>query len=176
MIDNPYAFTDLEDFTPYISRLVYMMNYARLTTLQAVKGLSRNELDAHLFEAGNSVGMLLEHIAAAEMNYQKDTLPEVTHTKAQNERGEVGLELGDRGRSLICSYDLSHYLEHLAEIRAKTLHAFAGRDDAWLEEGTIWDVGWVNNHWKWFHVLEDEINHRGQIRLIRKQLGRGRRA
>ena len=56
MIKNPYAFTDLDEFTPHISRLVYMMNYARLTTLQAVNGLSQADLDAHLFEEGNSVG------------------------------------------------------------------------------------------------------------------------
>lgn len=27
----------------------------------------------------------------------------------------------------------------------------------------------ANNHWKWFHVLEDELSYRGQIRLIRKR-------
>lgn len=26
----------------------------------------------------------------------------------------------------------------------------------------------TSNYFKWFHVFEDEINHRGQIRLIRK--------
>ncbi len=169
MIDNPYAFTDLNGFTPHISRLAYMMNYARLTTLQAVKGLSQEDLDAHLFEEGNSVGMLLEHIAAVEMYYQNDTLPEVTLSDEQKARWKVG-GLGERGRREVRGHDLPYYLEHLAATRARTLTAFAARDDTWLQEGTTWDIGWVNNHWKWFHVLEDEVNHRGQIRVIRKQL------
>jgi C-terminal processing protease CtpA/Prc len=29
-----------------------------------------------------------------------------------------------------------------------------------------------NNYFCWFHVFEDEINHRGQIRLLAKQLPR----
>ena len=28
----------------------------------------------------------------------------------------------------------------------------------------------INVHWAWFHVAEDEINHRGQIRLLRTRL------
>ena len=173
MMDNPYAFTDLDGFSPHVSRLVYMMNYARLTTLQVVKGLSQSDLDTHLFEQGNSVGMLLEHMAAVEMYYQNDTLPEITHTHEQRERWAVGGELGERGRQTVRGHDLPYYLDHLAETRVKTLAALAERDDTWLEEGTSWNIGWVNNHWKWFHVLEDEINHRGQIRVIRKQLRRG---
>jgi hypothetical protein len=29
----------------------------------------------------------------------------------------------------------------------------------------------MNAHWGWFHVAEDEINHRGQIRWLRARLG-----
>jgi uncharacterized damage-inducible protein DinB len=28
----------------------------------------------------------------------------------------------------------------------------------------------INVHWAWFHVAEDEINHRGQIRWLRRRL------
>jgi hypothetical protein len=28
----------------------------------------------------------------------------------------------------------------------------------------------LNAHWAWFHVAEDEINHRGQIRWLRARL------
>ena len=55
-------------------------------------------------------------------------------------------------------------------MRAKTLEEFAKRDDLWLEEEIpFWGtVG--NRYFAWFHVFEDEINHRGQMRLIRKAL------
>jgi hypothetical protein len=28
----------------------------------------------------------------------------------------------------------------------------------------------MNAHWAWFHVAEDEISHRGQIRWLRARL------
>jgi hypothetical protein len=28
----------------------------------------------------------------------------------------------------------------------------------------------LNGHWVWFHVAEDEISHRGQIRWLRARL------
>ena len=28
----------------------------------------------------------------------------------------------------------------------------------------------INAHWAWFHVAEEEINHRGQIRWLRARL------
>ena len=45
----------------------------------------------------------------------------------------------------------------------RTLKGLASRDDAWLDQ--LLSVAPVLNvHWAWFHVAEDEINHRGQIR------------
>lgn len=54
-----------------------------------------------------------------------------------------------------------------------TLLHFAQQDDAWLETPAPFDlVGGrpANNHFKWFHVAEDELNHRGQIRWLRRRL------
>jgi hypothetical protein len=53
----------------------------------------------------------------------------------------------------------------------KTLNFFAAANDEWLEHFTPY--GWdhpANNYFKWFHVFEDELNHRGQIRMIKKRL------
>ena len=34
----------------------------------------------------------------------------------------------------------------------------------------------MNQHCAWFHVMEDEVSHRGQIRLLRKHVAPGRKA
>jgi uncharacterized damage-inducible protein DinB len=65
----------------------------------------------------------------------------------------------------------------LESVRSRTLEEFAKRDDRWLDQETaFWDDQPANNYFKWFHVFEDEINHRGQIRWLRqraiKTLGR----
>ena len=93
-VDGLYLISEQPDFTPHIGRLVSMMNYARATTLRAVKDLRLEQLDFVPSGFKNSIGALLE-------------FPFKAQTPA-------------------------------------------------------------NHHWCWFHVFEDEISHRGQIRLIRQ--------
>jgi hypothetical protein len=50
-----------------------------------------------------------------------------------------------------------------------TLEGLAARDDGWLERW-VKPAPQINVHWAWFHAAEDEINHRGQIRWLRKRL------
>jgi hypothetical protein len=69
-------------------------------------------------------------------------------------------------------YPLEHYLQGLTEARRVTLEGLAARDDAWLER-TVSSAPRINAHWAWFHVAEDEINHRGQIRWLRARLPKG---
>jgi hypothetical protein len=53
----------------------------------------------------------------------------------------------------------------------KTLEDFQTLEDNWLYiETDFWDSKRANNYFKWFHVLEDEINHRGQIQFLRQRI------
>ena len=52
---------------------------------------------------------------------------------------------------------------------ARTLLSHRSRDAEWLER-TLVEAPLMNAHWGWFHVAEDEINHRGQIRWLRARL------
>jgi len=54
-------------------------------------------------------------------------------------------------------------------VRQLTLESLAARDDAWSER-SVTPAPKINVHWAWFHVAEDEINHRGQIRWLRARL------
>jgi hypothetical protein len=45
------------------------------------------------------------------------------------------------------------------------------QDDDWLsQERPFWENLPANHYFMWFHALEDEVNHRGQIRWLRKRL------
>ena len=56
-------------------------------------------------------------------------------------------------------------------MRQRTFHELKNRTDDWLyEETTFWEGKQPNNYFKWFHVFEDEINHRGQMRWLRKRI------
>ena len=146
-----------------------MLTYARSTTVAAVEGLTLGELD-HLHDArSNSVGALLAHITAVERSYQILTFEERLLSPHENALWAPALQLGARGRDSLRGYPLEHYLEELSVVRNATLDALAARDDGWLERA-VTVASRINAHWAWFHVAEDEINHRGQIRWLRARL------
>jgi uncharacterized damage-inducible protein DinB len=172
-VDSPYFVGDRDGYTPQISRLVCMMAYARTTTLQTVSGLTTAELDALPDPQGNSIGMLLEHFCAVEVGYAASTFDgNEDWNGALGERWKPGGDLGALGREKIRGNPLRYYLQNLRDIRAQTLERFKTVDDTWLEEPIGFWGTTGNRSFAWFHVFEDEINHRGQMRLIRKTLPR----
>jgi uncharacterized damage-inducible protein DinB len=165
---NLYLITDVDGYTPQIGRLVSMMNYVRWTTLAEVEDLNIEHLD-YLHDAdSNSIGALLMHIAAVEAWYQESTLGFDSFKGPDSAELRMALDLGKRTRRKIKGHAVTHYLRILEAVRSKTLKGFATRDDRWLDEQTLfWDRRRANNYFKWFHVFEDELNHRGQIRWLR---------
>jgi uncharacterized damage-inducible protein DinB len=159
----------LPGYAPGVGRLVGMLTYARATTLRAVDGLTLAELDHLHDDRSNSIGALLAHFAAVERAYQVLTFEERALSQEEGSRLASALNLGADGRRDLRGQPLGHYLEQLASVRQSTLEALAARDDAWLDRSVILAPR-MNAHWAWFHVAEDEINHRGQIRWLRARL------
>jgi uncharacterized damage-inducible protein DinB len=171
MSSSSYRIETLPGYAPTIGRLVGVLLYARRTTLAAVDGLSMAELD-HLQDASsNSIGALLAHIAVVERGYHILTFEERRPTASENAAWEPALTLGADARRLLRGKPLEHYVQELSEARRLTLEGLAIRDDVWLEQ-TLSAAPAMNAHFAWFHAAEDEISHRGQIRWLRKRLGR----
>ncbi|SFA69500.1 Protein of unknown function [Bacillus sp. cl95] len=164
-----FLIDDKKGFTPTFSHLVSMMNYTRDTTLRAVQGLTIEELDFLVHPKANSIGMLLAHFAAVEKYYQIHTF----ENREMNEDEEIeilaGLELGEKGQQLFRGQPLEYYLKELEDVRRYTFEKFQALSDEWLfEQSDFWNHQKANNYFKWFHVFEDELSHRGQIRMIKK--------
>ncbi len=169
--DRLYRILPQPPFTPQIGALVEMMNYARSTTLQAVRDLSVDELDAVPPGFSNSIGMLLAHVAATDRLYQTASFEGVDPYETEVYAPFVGAMSFGKDGARVQGRTLEELLAQLAEVREETLRQFAARDDAWLQEVmTAWDDFRPNQHWAWFHVMEDEVSHRGQIRVIRNAL------
>lgn len=162
--------TDISGYTHDISRLICMMNYARQVTLRSVKGLTTEELDYQLDENSNSIGALLLHIAACDFYYQVCTFEERDLNEEEYKKWRTALDLGKEAREKIKGNDLEYYTNILNEIRSRTYELLKAKDDKWLEEKVTSGKTVLNIHYFWFHVFEDEINHRGQINLIKKRL------
>lgn len=165
-----YHVESIPGFTPIVGHLVCMLEDARASVLNEVKELGQVELDFLLDERANTIGALLEHIASVEESFQEYTFGAAFEPRTSDRR-MIGGRLGDEARATIRGHDLAHYVDRLAAVRAFTLAELAKRDDAWLyQEVTLRNDRVANNLWCWYHTLEDELNHRGQIRIIRKRL------
>lgn len=163
-LEHPLAFGDISGYTPHISRLLSMMTYVRRTTLQAVEGLNVAQLDHLVRPEGNTIGMLLAHMAAVEEGYFFETV------KNAEIADSPALNLGEEGRAELRGQPLEHYLGELSRVREGTEEGFLGLNDNWLQQlDSSWSTP-TSNYFKWFHVFEDEVNHRGQIRLIRRMV------
>src|SRR5215212_1125949 len=106
-----------------------MLGYARETTLKAVEGLTREQLD-HLHDsASNSIGALLAHVAAVERGYQLVTFENREPTAADQEVWFAALKLGDHARHEIRGHELQFYVDELRRTRDATLATLTAKDD-----------------------------------------------
>ncbi|WP_075350362.1 DinB family protein [Algoriphagus marinus] len=158
-------------YSPQIGALVSMMAYMRQTIIDTVKNLSVEDLDYLFDENANSIGAMIMHLGATDKFYQINTFEgREEFTAEEDEIWGAAMRLGAEGREKIKGNTAAYYLKMIGEVRAETLEKLKEKDDKWLMEV---DKGWsspgneVNTYWKWFHVMEHESNHGGQMRIIR---------
>ncbi len=172
--ENLNVFGPRSGYTPHLSAMVSMMNWMRRTVLMSLNGLTQKDLDYIHDEDSNSIGAMLWHLASTERFYQLNTFENRRWgdwPAGENEKWGIAMSLGARARAVIKDQPLEFYLEKLEEVRAYTLAELAKRDDDWLFY-TDEDFGWgpTNNYCKWFHVVEHESNHNGQIKYLTKRI------
>ncbi|WP_064091253.1 DinB family protein [Rossellomorea aquimaris] len=170
-LNSIYLIKEKNGLKKDFSLLVSMMEYARYTTIREVENLSIEELDYRCHDEANSIGMLLAHFDAVEKIYQALTFTNWNNDEIEEyaETLEPALSLGAKAAETIKGNSVEYYLDILKESREKTIYEFREKEEEWLYEETDWWYGQKgNNFFKWYHVFEDEINHRGQIRMIKK--------
>ena len=168
---NRHLLGPVEGYSPLMGTLVSMMNWIRPSVAGAVRGLTQEELDTLYDSEANAIGALLMHLGGTEVSYQRGTLGRRDYTRTEMREWRVASNLGAEAREQIKGHPVDYYLSRLEEVRAKTLEEFRLRDDDWLAE-VDQSFGWgpTNNFAKWFHVVEHEANHRGQMTWLRKRL------
>lgn len=159
-------------FTPHIGVLVSTLQTCREKTIQWCQDLTLKQLDYLWDEIANTIGALLLHLAALEVVYHEYTFygRSFSDNPARMQHWDTAVGLGEAARILIRGYPIAYYLAELATIRESTLNQFKQLDDSWLwQEHAQKDVV-ANNYWMWYHVYEDEINHRGEISWLKSRI------
>ncbi len=151
-----------------IGNMVAMLEDLKSRVTSSVTGISQEETDFLLDQDANRVGALIYHLAATEKYYQVFTFQNRGFNKQEEALWNMALSLGDNAREALVDKPISYYLDLWDQVRKETLRLLKEKDDAWFTK----KVGTynMNNHWAWYHVMEHQANHMGQIRFILKRV------
>ncbi|WP_235982727.1 DinB family protein [Kordia aestuariivivens] len=167
-IDQTYIIGEREGYSPQIGTLISMLNNLSARVERVVKDLDQRQLDHLHDEKANSIGALIMHLAAAEKIYQLYTFENRGFNEEEEKFWGPALNLDDAGREAFKGKDVAYYLKIYKEVRAKTLEEFKKLDDSWLAK--IRPGSTDNNHYYWFHVMEHQSSHLGQILFLKKRI------
>ena len=162
-----YAIQPEEGFTPQIGTMVSMLEDIKNRITEEVEGLNQQQTDFLFDDQANSIGAMIMHLAATEAYYQTETLEQRPFTDQELEFWAASSGLGAESKEMLKGNPISYYLDLWDQVRQKTLKALKTKDDQWFA-ANIEDIDEeVNNHWVWFHVLEHQASHMGQIVLVK---------
>jgi hypothetical protein len=164
-----YEIKPVAGYSPQIGFMVDMLEDLKSRITSGVRDLNQQQTD-FLFDAdANSIGALIMHLAATESYYLTETLEGRSWTAEEAALWETASGLGPESRKEFQDKPITYYLDLWDGVRAKTLAGLKARDDQWfaseIEPG-------INNHWAWFHVMEHQANHMGQIELIKNRFAK----
>jgi uncharacterized protein DUF664 len=159
---------NVEGASPQIGAMISMLDDLKDRVENKVKNMSQYELDYLHDDKANRIGSLIMHLAAAEAYYQVLTFEKRGFNDAEKKKWEVALDLDQGGRDEFKGHDVQYYLDIYNEVRAKTISELKKHDDKWFEE-TIQGGTWTN-HYCWFHVMEHQSSHLGQILFLAKRI------
>ena len=154
-------------YTPLIGTTVSMMDDLKRRITNTVATLTQEEVDFLLDEDSNRIGALILHLAATEKYYQLYTF-ENRGFNSDEEMWDAALNLGPAARNRFKDQPIEYYLEIWDAVREETKKLLKTKDDEWFAKKVKGSS--MNNHWAWYHVMEHQANHMGQIRLIEKRI------
>jgi uncharacterized damage-inducible protein DinB len=146
-----------------------MFTDARRRMLDVVNDLTEAEIDASPPWGPNSIGTLLYHVAAIELDWVYADLARIDFPEAAYDWFPV--DVREDGEVLTPVIDpLARHLERLAWVRERFFEVLDGFGDADLDETPGDGAGAPTGWWILHHLLQHEAEHRGQIGEIKAWL------
>jgi len=159
---------NIEGTSPQIGSMISMLEDLKSRVENVVKNLSQHEIDHLHDDKANRIGSLIMHLAAAEAHYQVFTFEGRGFNEEEKKKWDTALNLDQGGRDTFKGHSAKYYLDIYNEVRAKTIAELKKRDDKWFAEIQE-SYGW-SNHYCWFHVMEHQSSHLGQILFLKKRI------
>ena len=149
-----------------IGNMISMLDNLKQRVERNVRNLDQEETDFLLDDNANSPGAIIYHLAATEAYYQVYTFEGRSFNAEERAKWETALSLGDKARKEFKNKPIQYYMDIFDAVRKKTKALLKTKDDAWFKKKN----GSMSNHWAWFHVMEHQANHMGQLAMITKRI------
>lgn len=152
---------------PEIGRALWGLEEARRRTLQRIEGLDPALVDWAAPKSGNSIGSILYHTAAIEIDYlyvdmlEQPFPQEIADLFPYEVREENGRLTPVRG------FDLQWYLDRLDVTRKHVLEVLRTMDLADFRRVRNLDYADITPEWTLYHLTQHEAEHRGEIAALR---------
>lgn len=157
-----------DGYSSHIGTTVAMLEDLKRRVTSSVENLSQDETDFLLDDKANRIGAMILHLAATEKYYQVYTFEGRGYSNEESTFWSLPMDLGEPARKALVGKPIKYYLDKWDEVRAETLRLLKTKDDTWFDKRV--EGSSMNNYWAWYHVMEHQANHMGQIRLIIKRI------
>lgn len=168
--------TPLTGYDPTIGRWLWLLDDSRRRTLEVLVGMAESALDWRPDDEANSIGTLLYHIVAIELDWlyieileQPTYGPEVTALLPYDVRDAAGRLTPVSGESL------ESHLARMAASRQLLLDKLRSFTATEFYRVRRFDPYDVTPEWVLYHLIEHETGHRGEIGELRRQAQRSMR-
>lgn len=159
---------NVDGASPKIADMISMLEDLKDRVERTVKNMTPYEIDYLHDEEANRIGALVMHLAAAEKYYQVFTFENRGFNEEEKKKWNAALNLDQAGRDDFKGHDIQYYLDIYNEVRATTIAELKKRNDAWFAEVQK-SYDWTNQYC-WFHVMEHQSSHLGQILFLKKRI------
>lgn len=159
---------NVEGASPQIGAMISMLEDLKSRVERTVKNMNQYETDYLHDEKANRIGSLIMHLAAAEKYYQVLTFENRDFTPEEKAKWGTALDLDKGGRDEWKGHEIQYYLDIYNEVRNKTISELKKRDDVWFNQLVMKEE--ITNHYCWFHVMEHQSSHLGQILFLKKRI------
>ncbi len=153
-------------YSSNIGNMISMLDNLKQRVERQVRDLDQAGTDFLLDDNANSPGAIIYHLAATEAYYQVYTFEGRGFNAEESAKWDTALNLGEKARKEFKNKPISYYMDLYDEVRAKTKKLLKTKGDKWFNEKNES----MSNHWAWFHVMEHQANHMGQLAMITKRI------
>lgn len=162
----------LDGYDPVIGRFLWMLDDTRLETWKVLEGVAPEIIDWQpTLTNGNSLGTLLYHIAAIEMDWlysevAENKLPDTVWEDFPYPVRDVSGRL-----TIITSVSLDDHFRRLDATRKRLLDVFREMSLDEFRRVRHMEHYDVTPEWVIHHLIQHEAEHRGEMAMVRALAG-----